>query len=111
MKPHGASSARRTPRPGRFGMKACKLTVLLGALAFCATPASAQKLSFTLNWVAGGDHAPYFYAQKMGWYKQAGIDIDFETGRGSAASAQKVRAGGSQLGLSGMAGRGSFLCQ
>ena len=63
-----------------------------------------QKLTFTLNWVAGGDHAPYFYAQKMGWYKQAGIDVEFETGRGSAASAQKVGAGASQLGLSDMAG-------
>jgi NitT/TauT family transport system substrate-binding protein len=66
-------------------------------------PAAAQKLTFTLNWVAGGDHAPYFYAQKMGWYKQAGIDVDFETGRGSAASAQKVGAGASQLGLADMA--------
>lgn len=74
------------------------------ALAAFASPAEAQKLTFTLNWVAGGDHAPYFYAQKMGWYKQAGIDVDFETGRGSAASAQKVGAGASQLGLSDMGG-------
>ena len=76
----------------------------LAGLAFGASPAAAQKLTFTLNWVAGGDHAPYFYAQKIGWYRQAGIDIDFETGRGSAASAQKVGAGASQLGLSDMAG-------
>jgi NitT/TauT family transport system substrate-binding protein len=80
-------------------------TLLVAAsLALAASPAAAQKLTFTLNWVAGGDHAPYFYAQKMGWYKQAGIDVDFETGRGSAASAQKVGAGASQLGLSDMAG-------
>ena len=51
----------------------------LTGLAFGASPAAAQKLTFTLNWVAGGDHAPYFYAQKMGWYRQAGLDIDFET--------------------------------
>lgn len=76
----------------------------LVALGLGVAPAAAQKLTFTLNWVAGGDHAPYFYAQKMDWYKQAGIDIDFETGRGSAASAQKVGAGASQLGLSDMAG-------
>lgn len=73
-------------------------------IAISASPAAAEKLTFTLNWVAGGDHAPYFYAQKMGWYKKAGIDVDFETGRGSAASAQKVGAGASQLGLSDMAG-------
>jgi len=85
-------------------MKISKLALVLAGLALAASPAAAQKLTFTLNWVAGGDHAPYFYAQKMGWYKQAGIDIDFETGRGSAASAQKVGAGASQLGLSDMAG-------
>jgi NitT/TauT family transport system substrate-binding protein len=67
------------------------------------SPAQAQKINFVLNWVAGGDHAPYFYAQKQGWYKQAGIDVDFEQGRGSAASAQRVGAGSSQLGLSDMA--------
>ena len=85
-------------------MKISVALVALAAIALGASPAAAQKLTFTLNWVAGGDHAPYFYAQKMGWYKQAGIDIDFETGRGSAASAQKVGAGASQLGLSDMAG-------
>src|SRR5262245_10288400 len=83
---------------------AARLSLALTVLALAAAPAAAQQLTFTLNWVAGGDHAPYFYAQKMGWYKQAGIDIDFETGRGSAASAQKVAAGASQLGLSDMAG-------
>jgi NitT/TauT family transport system substrate-binding protein len=83
---------------------AYKLMLAVGALALAAGPASAQKITFTLNWVAGGDHAPYFYAQKMGWYKDAGVDVEFETGRGSAASAQKVGAGASQLGLSDMAG-------
>ena len=38
----------------------------LAGVALGAAPASAQKITFTLNWVAGGDHAPYFYAQKMG---------------------------------------------
>jgi len=48
----------------------------MALLAFAIPSASAEKLTFTLNWVAGGDHAPYFYAQKMGWYKQAGVDED-----------------------------------
>src|SRR6516162_9919904 len=80
------------------------IVAALATLALGAAPAAAQKITFTLNWVAGGDHAPYFHAQKMGSYKQAGLDVDFETGRGSAASAQKVGAGQSQLGLSDMAG-------
>ena len=85
-------------------------TIATFALAACAgvalgtAPAAAQQITFTLNWVAGGDHAPYFYAQKEGLYKKAGLDVNFETGRGSAMSAQKVGAGQSQLGLSDMAG-------
>ena len=47
------------------------LATLVAPVALAASEASAQKLTFTLNWVAGGDHAPYFYAQKMGYYKQA----------------------------------------
>jgi NitT/TauT family transport system substrate-binding protein len=85
-------------------MKIRSTLLVVAGLALGASPAMAQKMSFALNWVAGGDHAPYFYAQKMGWYKQAGLDIDFETGRGSAASAQKVGAGAAPLGLSDMAG-------
>src|SRR5882672_10421295 len=87
-------------------MKTWKLAIAISAaLALSASAASAQqKLTFTLNWVAGGDHAPYFYAQKMGWYKDAGVNVEFETGRGSAASAQRVGAGSSPLGLSDMAG-------
>jgi NitT/TauT family transport system substrate-binding protein len=89
---------------GRMNMIAQIAAAALAAIALCTSPALAQKITFTLNWVAGGDHAPYFYAQKMGSYKQAGLDVDFETGRGSAASAQKVGAGQSPLGLSDMAG-------
>src|SRR3989442_5206916 len=94
----------REARTMKIEMKTKLVLIALAGVALGASPAAAQKLTFTLNWVAGGDHAPYFYAQKMGWYKQAGLDVDFETGRGSAASAQKVGAGASQLGLSDMAG-------
>lgn len=79
------------------------LAVLAGVMLAPAT-ASAQKVTLTLNWVVGGDHAPYFYALKSGWYKQAGLDLEIEAGRGSAASAQKVAAGSTQIGLSDMAG-------
>src|SRR5688572_7222911 len=87
-------------------MKILKLALAVGAALALGAPGAfaQQKITFTLNWVAGGDHAPYFYAQKMGWYKDAGVNVEFETGRGSAASAQKVGAGSSQLGLSDMAG-------
>ncbi len=78
----------------------------LVALAFAgiaAGPARAEeKLDFILNWVPGGDHAPYYYAKKMGWYKEAGIDLNLEPGKGSALAVQKVGAGANPIGLADM---------
>jgi NitT/TauT family transport system substrate-binding protein len=73
------------------------------AAGLAATPALAQqKLDFILNWVPGGDHAPYFYAKKMGWYKDAGLDVNLEPGKGSAVAVQKVAAGANEIGLADM---------
>jgi len=81
------------------------LGAALAAAAFAATPALAQqKVDFVLNWVPGGDHAPYYYAKKMGWYSQAGIDLQIEPGKGSALATQRVGAGSTPIGLADMAG-------
>ncbi|TAN54511.1 MAG: nitrate ABC transporter substrate-binding protein [Betaproteobacteria bacterium] len=72
-------------------------------LAVAAAPAAAQqKLDFILNWVPGGDHAPYYYAKKLGWYAKEGIDLNLEPGKGSALAVQKVGAGANPIGLADM---------
>jgi NitT/TauT family transport system substrate-binding protein len=76
---------------------------VLASLA--AGPAAAQqKLDFILNWVPGGDHAPYYYAKKLGWYAKEGIDLNLEPGKGSALATQKVGAGANPIGLADMGG-------
>jgi NitT/TauT family transport system substrate-binding protein len=76
---------------------------LVAALA--AVPAAAQtKVDFVLNWVPGGDHAPYYFAKKQGWYAKEGIDLNLEPGRGSALATQKVGAGANPIGLADMGG-------
>ncbi len=79
-------------------------TFAFAALAtLAATPAAAQqKLDFALNWVPGGDHAPYYYAKKMGWYAKEGIDLNLEPGKGSALAVQRVGAGANPIGLADM---------
>ena len=73
------------------------------AAALAATPAAAQqKLDFILNWVPGGDHAPYYYAKKQGWYAKEGIDLNLEPGKGSMLAVQKVGAGQNPIGLADM---------
>jgi NitT/TauT family transport system substrate-binding protein len=72
-------------------------------VAAAAAPAAAQqKLDFFLNWVPGGDHAPYYYAKKLGWYAKEGIDLNLEPGKGSALAVQKVGAGANPIGLADM---------
>jgi NitT/TauT family transport system substrate-binding protein len=76
------------------------------AASLGAMPAAAQttRLDFILNWVPGGDHVPYYYAKKMGWYEKEGIDLNIEPGKGSALATQKVGAGANPVGLADMAG-------
>jgi len=79
--------------------------VVAALAALAALPAAAQqKLDFILNWVPGGDHAPYYYAKAKGWYAKEGIDLNLEPGKGSALATQKVGAGANPIGLADMGG-------
>lgn len=65
--------------------------------------AVAEDLDMILNWVPTADHAPYFYAQQAGWYEEAGLNVSIQAGQGSSASAQRVGAGRSEVGVADMA--------
>src|SRR3989337_2215016 len=77
--------------------------IVAALAAVLAAPAAAQtKLDFILNWVPGGDHAPYYYAKAQGWYAKEGIDLNLEPGKGSLLAVQKVGAGANTIGLADM---------
>jgi len=79
-------------------MKRLVLGAAIAAALIGAGPAHAQtKVDFVLNWVPGGDHAPYFYAKE-------GIDLNIEPGKGSALATQRVGAGATPIGLADMGG-------
>lgn len=62
------------------------------------TGALAQtKLTFQLNWVAGGANAGFAAAVGEGYYKDAGLDVTVVQGNGSGNTAQLVASGRSQL--------------
>ena len=73
------------------------LSVLLMATAGSAR--AETKIDFVLNWIAGGDHAAYYYALQEGWYREAGIDLTIEQGKGSSMSSQRTGVGKNQIGL------------
>jgi ABC-type nitrate/sulfonate/bicarbonate transport system substrate-binding protein len=77
--------------------------LLISALALvlaagCASkdttqPGSAPgstKVTLTLNWVPYGEHAPFYYGIKKGFYKNEGIELDVKPGTGSGTTIQQV---------------------
>ena len=65
-----------------------------------AVPAWAEdSVSFRLNWYMGGAHAPFFLGKERGFYRDVGIDLTINEGRGSANTAQVVAAGTDTFGL------------
>lgn len=73
------------------------LAALPAVLPRAAT--AAEQVGFVLNWVAGGDHAPLYFAREKGWYAAEGIDLAIETGKGSIASVQQVGIGKTPFGI------------
>ena len=77
-------------------------TVLVAA-ELSATVAAAEPIDLTLNWTPTADHSPFYFAKAQGWYRQAGIELTIESGRGSGVSALKVGAAGSPFGIADLA--------
>src|SRR4029078_10037389 len=66
------------------------LAFLFAALAASASAQTPQPMKLTLTFLGGGPQAGFMYAKKLGYYKDAGIDLTIEEGKGSATTAQLV---------------------
>ncbi len=99
-------SKRLTPQltaPLTTQLTTLALAALIGlSTALFATVVSAQgakPVKLTLNFLAGGPQAGFMYAKKLGYYKDAGIDLTIEEGKGSATTAQLVATGQTDVGF------------
>lgn len=76
--------------------------------AFFAGSAMADKLSVRLDFSPWGVHAGMHLAQEKGWFKNAGLDVDIQDGKGTTNTIQlvgsgQVDVGQVQLGLMALA--------
>ena len=83
-----------------------KATSLMTAATFVAgialawTPThAADSMKMTFNWLAGAAHLGFIYGDELGFYKDVGIDIEFEEGRGSGPTSQMVATGQTDIGM------------
>ena len=74
-------------------------TVASVVIIFSSGAHAAEKVDFILNWVAGGDHAPVYWAKAEGRYAAVGIDLTITQGKGSTLSSQRVGIGKNPLGI------------
>jgi NitT/TauT family transport system substrate-binding protein len=73
------------------------VAVLLGT---GGTASAADAVSLRLNWYLGGLHAPFYLGVERGYYRDEGIELTINEGRGSPASVQIVGAKGDTFGMS-----------
>jgi NitT/TauT family transport system substrate-binding protein len=76
-------------------MRLSLVCALLATIVF-RTDAHAQsrdKVTFVLDWVVFGRHAPYFAALEKGFFTANGIDATVQRGYGSATSIKRLGAG------------------
>jgi NitT/TauT family transport system substrate-binding protein len=67
-----------------------------GVSTACAE--SPTKVKFALDWVIQGQHAPYLYTQKQGYFRDEGLDVQIDPGAGSA-TLERVAAGAYDIGV------------
>ncbi|MEX2107578.1 MAG: ABC transporter substrate-binding protein [Solirubrobacterales bacterium] len=86
---------------------AIALTALALALGFAACgekseegTAGSEPLSVTLDFYPNPDHAGIYMAQKLGYFRDAGLDVSIQTPTDPAAPIKQVAAGGTDLAIS-----------
>jgi putative hydroxymethylpyrimidine transport system substrate-binding protein len=94
----------RLPRIPTIAVAVALLAIALG-LAACGeksedTSTEAQPLSLTLDFYPNADHAGIYMAQKLGYFEEAGLDVNIETPSDPAAPLKLVAAGQSDLAIS-----------
>jgi NitT/TauT family transport system substrate-binding protein len=77
--------------------RAVALTAVL-FLGLSASQVSAQApekkdIKVMMDWIIQGTHAPFFVAQQKGYYKEAGLNVQIDAGKGATNVAVSVAGG------------------
>jgi NitT/TauT family transport system substrate-binding protein len=64
------------------------------ALTLVGAPVQAEtKVRFTLDWIPGSVHSPFFFALHKGYYKAEGLDVSIDRGKGSVEVVRQLASG------------------
>jgi NitT/TauT family transport system substrate-binding protein len=91
----GVVPTRRCPNPAKLlgAATTIALSFVLVAGLMIADARADTKIRFTLDWIPGSVHAPFFIAQAKGYYKAEGLDVVIDRGKGSAEVVRQLASG------------------
>lgn len=75
------------------------LAVIAGLFSPEAQAQNLEKVSVRLDFLAAGYHAAMFLANERGYYKEQGLDVDIQDGKGSLVTIQAVASGSDLIGM------------
>jgi NitT/TauT family transport system substrate-binding protein len=84
------------------------LVGLAGLLSFAISARAAEKaeegsLTIRLDFIVGGEHAPWFVAWEKGFYAKRGLSVKIQPGAGSADTIRAIGTGLADVGFADMA--------
>ena len=71
---------------------------IVGVSALATSVQAQTELKLRLEWTPILIHSWYFLAEDRGWYKEEGIKVEIESGRGSVNTTQVVASGSHDIG-------------
>src|ERR1700728_3060304 len=80
-------------------------TLTAAALAVPAVPLRARAagplkpVTMMLDWIYQGPNVGFIMAQEQGFYRDAGLDVTVNSGKGSGSTAQLVASKATQIGF------------
>jgi NitT/TauT family transport system substrate-binding protein len=71
---------------------------MIGVSALATSVQAQTELKLRLEWTPILIHSWYFLAEERGWYKEEGLKVEIESGRGSVNTTQVVASGSHDIG-------------
>ncbi len=78
------------------------LCLAAATLGLAGAAHAADKVTYQLDWLPGGDKSPIYVCVQEGFCADAGIEISIEPGRGSSEAITKIATGNSDIGSAGL---------
>src|SRR5919109_3439362 len=86
----------------------CFAWLLLGGAILDAGPAQAQvtkmtDITFSLDFIVLGRHAPFYVAIEKGFFREEGLNVNIIQAKGTAQAIQNIESGIAQIGFTDVA--------